>query len=156
MPRGEHADSAAKALYRETLAQLAAGLVRRRGDGEIERLVRAEAAGAGRCGAQSAREKVLQHRNRDGALATAGGADGRQLVWRIGVQRAVGIGDIVAPGLRREVICAVRIGAYDRFTISVAGRVPLCQRSCRPDRIGTSGGADIRKWLDTDKRIKTG
>src|SRR6516165_7627163 len=23
---------------------------------------------------------------------------------------------------------------------------PLCQRSCRPDRIGTSGGADIRKW----------
>ena len=34
--------------------------------------------------------------------------------------------------------------------------LPLCQRSCRPDRIGTSGGADIRKWLDTDKRIKTG
>jgi len=33
---------------------------------------------------------------------------------------------------------------------------PLCQRSCRPDRIGTSGGADIGKWLDTDKRIKTG
>jgi hypothetical protein len=34
--------------------------------------------------------------------------------------------------------------------------IPLCQRSCHPNRIGTSGGADIRKWLDTDKRIRTG
>jgi hypothetical protein len=34
--------------------------------------------------------------------------------------------------------------------------LPLCQRSCRPDRIGTFGGADIRKWLDTDRRTRIG
>ena len=34
--------------------------------------------------------------------------------------------------------------------------VPLCQRSCRLNRIGTFGGADSRKWLDTDKRTKIG
>ena len=33
---------------------------------------------------------------------------------------------------------------------------PLCQRSCRPDRIGPFGGADIRKWLDTDRRTRIG
>ena len=33
---------------------------------------------------------------------------------------------------------------------------PLCQRSCRLNRIGTFGGADSRKWLDTDKRTKNG
>ena len=33
---------------------------------------------------------------------------------------------------------------------------PLCQRSCRLNRIGTFGGADSRKWLDTDKRTKIG
>ena len=33
---------------------------------------------------------------------------------------------------------------------------PLCQTSCRLNRIGTFGGADIRKWLDTDKRTKIG
>src|SRR6202789_2860293 len=27
---------------------------------------------------------------------------------------------------------------------------PLCQRSCRLNRVGTFGGADSRKWLDTD------
>jgi DNA helicase II / ATP-dependent DNA helicase PcrA len=36
------------------------------------------------------------------------------------------------------------------------GTLPLCQRSCRPDRIGTFGGADIRKWLDTDRRTRIG
>ena len=34
--------------------------------------------------------------------------------------------------------------------------IPLCQRSCRLNRIGTFGGADSRKWLDTDKRTKIG
>jgi len=38
--------------------------------------------------------------------------------------------------------------------VNWADKVPLCQRSCRPDRIGTFGGAGRRKWLDTDKRIK--
>ena len=33
---------------------------------------------------------------------------------------------------------------------------PLCQRSCRPDRIGPFGGADIRKWLDMDRRTRIG
>jgi hypothetical protein len=34
--------------------------------------------------------------------------------------------------------------------------VPLCQRSCRLNRIGTFGGADSGKWLDTDNRTKIG
>jgi len=33
---------------------------------------------------------------------------------------------------------------------------PLCQRSCRMDRIGTFGGADSKQWLDTDRRTRTG
>jgi hypothetical protein len=33
---------------------------------------------------------------------------------------------------------------------------PLCQRSCRPDRIGPFGGTDIKKWLDTDRRTRIG
>jgi hypothetical protein len=32
---------------------------------------------------------------------------------------------------------------------------PRCQTSCRLDRIGI-GGMDDGKWLDTDKRIRTG
>jgi CHAT domain-containing protein len=36
------------------------------------------------------------------------------------------------------------------------GSYPLCQESCRLDRIGNFGGVDIGKWLDTDKRIRTG
>ena len=31
---------------------------------------------------------------------------------------------------------------------------PLCQRSCRPDRIRPFGGADIRKWLDADRHTR--
>ncbi|MGE0280208.1 MAG: hypothetical protein AB7P20_06290 [Rhizobiaceae bacterium] len=34
--------------------------------------------------------------------------------------------------------------------------IPLCQTSCRLNRIGTFGGADSRTWLDTDKRTKIG
>src|ERR1700692_1189720 len=33
---------------------------------------------------------------------------------------------------------------------------PLCHRSCRPDRIGTFGGAGRRTWLDTDSDIRIG
>jgi hypothetical protein len=33
---------------------------------------------------------------------------------------------------------------------------PLCQGSCRLNRFGTFGGADSRKWLDTDKLIRIG
>jgi pimeloyl-ACP methyl ester carboxylesterase len=33
---------------------------------------------------------------------------------------------------------------------------PLCQRSCRPDRIGPFWGTDIKKWLDTDRRTRIG
>jgi transposase InsO family protein len=36
------------------------------------------------------------------------------------------------------------------------GATPLCQTSCRLNRIGTFGGADSRKWLDTDKLIRIG
>jgi putative ATP-dependent endonuclease of OLD family len=34
--------------------------------------------------------------------------------------------------------------------------LPLCQRSCRLNRIGTFRGAGRRKWLDTDRGIKIG
>ena len=33
--------------------------------------------------------------------------------------------------------------------------IPLCQRSCRPDRIKTSGGAGRRTWLGMDRRLRT-
>jgi len=44
----------------------------------------------------------------------------------------------------------------DETTILNFRHLPLCQRSCRLNRIGTFGGADSRKWLDTDKRTKIG
>ena len=45
---------------------------------------------------------------------------------------------------------------YEFDTIPTRLASPLCQRSCRLNRIGTFGGADSRKWLDTDKRTKIG
>src|SRR3954447_5003426 len=33
---------------------------------------------------------------------------------------------------------------------------PLCQSSCRADRIGTFGGAGNKQWLGTDRRTRTG
>jgi hypothetical protein len=49
--------------------------------------------------------------------------------------------------------------ADDRFTESIKHfpqPPPLCQTSSRLNRIGTFGGADSRKWLDTDRRTKIG
>jgi hypothetical protein len=58
---------------------------------------------------------------------------------------------------------AIRSDTNDEFLVRHIERrarrrlgSPLCQKSCRLDRIGTFGGADIRKWLDTDKRTKIG
>ena len=45
-------------------------------------------------------------------------------------------------------ICGPALPAMDR-------EVPLCQRSCRPDRIKTSGGAGRRTWLGMDRRLRT-
>jgi hypothetical protein len=43
-----------------------------------------------------------------------------------------------------------------RFVVTtVKSDGPRCQTSCRLDRIGI-GGMDDGKWLDTDKRIRTG
>ena len=33
---------------------------------------------------------------------------------------------------------------------------PVCQSSCRADRIGTFGGADSKQWLGTDRHTRTG
>jgi Transposase IS66 family len=33
---------------------------------------------------------------------------------------------------------------------------PLCQSSCRADKIGTFGGADSKQWLGTDRHTRTG
>ena len=49
----------------------------------------------------------------------------------------------------------LRLLASGPLNSQVCGH-PLCQRSCRLNRIGTFGGADSRKWLDTDKRTKIG
>jgi hypothetical protein len=38
----------------------------------------------------------------------------------------------------------------------VLAEIPLCQRSCRPDRIMAPGGAERRTWHDTDRSSKTG
>ena len=35
-------------------------------------------------------------------------------------------------------------------------QTPLCQSSCRADRIGTFGGADSKQWLGTDRHTRTG
>jgi hypothetical protein len=57
--------------------------------------------------------------------------------------------------------CFLPIHVYDTATsrpVAVLLRTgtPLCQRSCRLNRIGTFGGADSGKWLDTDNRTKIG
>jgi hypothetical protein len=33
---------------------------------------------------------------------------------------------------------------------------PLCQSSCRADKIGNFGGADSKQWLGTDRHTRTG
>jgi len=47
-------------------------------------------------------------------------------------------------------------GLDDAQLTAVLRAVPLCHRSCRPDRIGTFGGAGRRTWLDTDSDIRIG
>ena len=42
-----------------------------------------------------------------------------------------------------------------RHDLETMKKRPPCQTSCRLDRIGI-GGMDDGKWLDTDKRIRTG
>jgi hypothetical protein len=42
------------------------------------------------------------------------------------------------------------------YVIRFRGNIPLCQRSCRPDRIMAPGGAERRTWHDTDRSSKTG
>src|ERR1700682_1972989 len=39
--------------------------------------------------------------------------------------------------------------AFFRKAIKRQGSTPLCQSSCRPDRIGIRGGAGRGTWLDT-------
>jgi len=65
------------------------------------------------------------------------------------------------PRAIREAISLIRAllrGEQVDFTgevISFRDGRPRCQTSCRLDRIGI-GGMDDGKWLDTDKRIRTG
>ena len=54
---------------------------------------------------------------------------------------------------REQGLYAAELEAWKRD--AVAGP-PLCQKSCRPDRIGTFGGAGRRQWLDTDSDIRMG
>jgi hypothetical protein len=62
--------------------------------------------------------------------------------------------------LHRRPTVVMVLTAAPRRTIpsrySCRRTVPLCQDSCRLNRIGTFGGAESRKWLDTDKRTKIG
>jgi hypothetical protein len=41
-------------------------------------------------------------------------------------------------------------------SLSKASNCPLCQTSCRLNRIGTFGGTDISKWHNTDRDTKIG
>jgi hypothetical protein len=65
-----------------------------------------------------------------------------------------------AAGEIDNVIAAVKSAEMPEDDIGLRKDIPasnpLCQRSCRLNRIGTFGGAESRKWLDTDKRIKNG
>lgn len=75
------------------------------------------------------------------------------------VEAAPGVAIVVAAWMLDPVICATM--SLGTPTIDVAGladldRLPLCQGSCRPDRIGTLGGAGRRTWLDTDGDIRIG
>jgi hypothetical protein len=44
------------------------------------------------------------------------------------------------------------LGRYPKIGVES----PLCQTSCRLNRIGNHEGVDIRKWLDTDKHTEIG
>jgi site-specific recombinase XerC len=56
-------------------------------------------------------------------------------------------------GLRDRALIGLMVFSFARIRAALG---PLCQRSCRLNRIGTFGGADSRTWLDTDKRTKIG
>jgi DDE superfamily endonuclease len=45
------------------------------------------------------------------------------------------------------------LASIQRFCLRT---LPLCQSSCRADRIGTFGGADSKQWLGTDRHTRTG
>ena len=49
----------------------------------------------------------------------------------------------------------VKTTQSDKSTPSPLDR-PLCQESCRLDRIGTLGGVGRRQWLDTGSDIRIG
>ena len=53
-----------------------------------------------------------------------------------------------------SIIRSKRLWLRNTTCMSDYREVPRCQGSCRLNRIGTFGGADSRKWLDTDKRTK--
>ena len=55
--------------------------------------------------------------------------------------------------LMRARVFAIACGHPDANDVDT---LPLCQTSCRLNRIGTFGGADIRKRLETHKRTKIG
>ncbi len=61
------------------------------------------------------------------------------------VSQLVGLLDQVAT----RVVSVIADGAYDSET------GPLCQRSCRPDRIGISGGDGRLTWHGMDRGLRT-
>ena len=86
---------------------------------------------------------------------TARAAEPLSRILVVGDSQAQGL----AAGLQRQFRGDGSWRVIDRSRIATglcSPTRPLCQRSCRLNRIGTFGGADSRKWLDTDKRTKIG
>jgi hypothetical protein len=73
------------------------------------------------------------------------------LIMRHGVETARSMAATKAE--RNAIDAAASILAEEDARMGVT---PLCHRSCRPDRIGTFGGAGRRTWLDTDSDIRIG
>jgi hypothetical protein len=87
---------------------------------------------------------------------TASTIIGRQLLLRRGTTQLSNY-----PYLAGVRFCAIRAGELvpARALLSRPPRRsghPLCQSSCRADKIGNFGGADSKQWLGTDRHTRTG
>ena len=100
---------------------------------------------------EAARQAIEQRRTK--LLAN------QNLIAALGIllkRRSDAITTYTAPEVTRKIppqMPPATVGSYKPEPI--LEEAPLCQRSCRPDRIKTSGGAGRRTWLGMDRRLRT-